>query len=370
MLSVKGINEQRKPEFQMSVIHFEEIEKWDKIAKSFSNFDVYYLSDYVKAFKSHGDGEPALFYYEDQNIRAMNVVMKRDISLDKRFTGKIPPNTYFDISTPYGYGGFLIEGRITEDSLRNLNNKYIYLCEKQGIVCEFVRFHPVLNNVEDLKGIYDISTRGKTITVNLYSRDRVWDNFTSKNRNMIRKAKKSGVEIYWGRDPKLFDQFITLYNATMDKDNAKDYYYFKKDFYDSILNDLKYNSIIFYGIYEGKIISMSMILYSNEQLHYHLSASDREYQYLAPTNLLLFEVACWGCMNGFKTFHLGGGLGSKEDSLFNFKKVFNKNSDSHFSMGRKIFNQEKYDELIKIRNSNKLYTLENDFFPKYRATVR
>ncbi len=367
MLSVKEIDKQRKAEFDVSVIKFDEIEKWDKIVKSFSNFDVYYLSDYVKAFKIHGDGEPTLFYYQDQNIKAMNVVMKRDISVDKSFTGKIPPNTYFDIATPYGYGGFLIEGKTTEDSLKNLDDEYSHLCKKEGIICEFVRFHPVLNNVEDLKYIYDISTLGKTITVDLYSRNQIWDNLTSKNRNMIRKAKKSGVEIYWGRDPKLFDQFITLYNATMDKDNAKDFYYFKKDFYDSVLNVLKYNSLIFYGRYEGKIISMSMILYSNEQVHYHLSASDREYQYLAPTNLLLFEAACWGCVNGFKTFHLGGGLGSKEDSLFKFKKVFNKNSNSFFSIGRKVFDKNRYDELVLIRKMKVEFDTQSDFFPLYRS---
>jgi Pyruvate/2-oxoacid:ferredoxin oxidoreductase gamma subunit len=36
---------------------------------------VYYLSGYSKAFQLHGDGEPTLFYYEDSNIKAVNVVM-------------------------------------------------------------------------------------------------------------------------------------------------------------------------------------------------------------------------------------------------------------------------------------------------------
>ena len=65
-----------------------------------------------------------------------------------------------------------------------------------------------------------------------------------------------------------------------------------------------------------------------------LVSSDREYQHFAPTNLLLYEVACWGCENGYKTFHLGGGLDSKEDSLYKFKSAFNRNSDNTFSIGR------------------------------------
>ena len=351
----------------LSVVRIEESEKWDNIVKSFNDYDVYYLSDYTKAFKNHGDGQPTLFYYEDQNIKAMNVVMKRDISIDKNFSGKIPVNTFYDITTPYGYGGFLIEGKATDASLNTLELEYNSICEQEGIISEFVRFHPVLNNSENVECIYDITKLGKTVTMNLISRNQIWDDLIGKNRNVIRKAIKSGVKIYWGRDHKLLDEFISLYKATMDKDNANEYYYFGKEFYNSVLNDLKYNSLIFYAMNEDKIIAMSMIIFSNQQIHYHLSASDKEYQYLAPTNLLLFEAACWGSENGYKTFHLGGGLGSKEDNLFKFKKAFNKNSETRFSIGRKVMNQEKYDKLISIRSENTYFNAETNFFPKYRS---
>ncbi|TYS47050.1 lipid II:glycine glycyltransferase FemX [Bacillus infantis] len=348
----------------LSSISIDDMEKWNKIVKGFKNYDVYYLSDYVRAFNLHGDGEPKLFYYEDDDIKAMNVVMKRDISLDKRFSGKIPPNTYYDTATPYGYGGFLIEGKLSKDNLLNLENEYCSICKIEGIISEFVRFHPVINNAEVLNGLYDITTLGKTITVDLLSKEHIWSNLASKNRNMIRKANNSGVEIFWGRDTNLIEEFIGLYNATMDKDHAHEYYYFNKDFYNSVLKDLKYNSLMFYAVFEKKIIAMSFILYSNEKIHYHLSASDRNYQKLAPTNLLLYEVACWGCENGYKTFHLGGGLGSKEDSLYKFKKVFNKNSNTSFSIGKKIFNKEVYNELVRIRE---IESYNTTFFPLYRS---
>ena len=91
----------------------------------------------------------------------------------------------------------------------------------------------------------------------------------------------------------------------MDKDKADDYYYFGKNFYESILLDLKYNSLIFYAVYENKIIAMAIILFNNRKMHYHLSAVNKQYQHLAPTNFLLYEAACWGHENGYKTFHLG-----------------------------------------------------------------
>ena len=292
--------------------------------------------------------------------------MIRDIAEDKRFKDKIETKSLFDITTPYGYGGFIIEGIPNDNNLKKFNKEYSDYCRSKNIISEFVRFHPVLKNSKINSEIYEVIDLGKTITMDLISKEQIWNDLSSKNRNVIRKAIKSGVEVYWGRSPELIDEFIPLYNATMNKDEATDYYYFNKEFYNCVLEDLKYNSLIFYALYDQKVISISMIIYGNDKMHYHLSASDRKYQNLAATNLLLYEAACWGCENGFKSFHLGGGLGSKEDSLFKFKKAFNKNSETYFSIGKKIFNQEKYYDLIGIREKDTEDNVETSFFPRYR----
>ena len=341
--------------------------RWDEIVKSFSNADVYYLSGYVKAFKIHGDGEPILYYYQDENIRAINVVMKRDIAEDKKFSESIPKDHFFDISTPYGYGGFIIEGEPNSSSLDALNKQYIQINQENNIISEFVRFHPGINNAEYLEHMYDTSKLGSTVTMNLDSPEQIWNDIASKNRNVIRKAKKSGVEIYWGRSSDLVTDFIPLYNQTMKHDEASSYYYFNEDFYNSILNDLKYNSMFFYAEYDNKIISIAIILFDNKSMHYHLSASDFNFRHLAATNLLLNEVANWGSINGFSTFHLGGGLGSKEDSLFSFKKKFNKNSNTTFSIGKKIFDEDIYNQLLNYRSGSEDLDNESSYFPKYRA---
>lgn len=350
----------------IAVYKIDESEEWNELVKSFKDYDVYYLSDYVKAFEIHGDGKPVLLYYEGFGLRAINVVMKRDISMDKRFTEKIPPSTYFDFSTPYGYGGFLLEGEMTKNNLDQLKEAYYSFCKKEGIISEFVRFHPVLKNSKTTEEIYEVSTHGKTITMELKDKTQIWNDLSSKNRNCIRKSVKSGVEVFWGRDPELIEKFKVLYNAIMDKDQAKEYYYFDNDFYHSILHDLKNNSLIFYAVLNGKTIAMSIVLFSNNQMHYHLSASDINNQHLAPTNLLLYEAACWGSENGYTIFHLGGGLGSKEDNLYKFKKAFNRNSENRFSTGRKIFDEEKFQHLINLRRKEEMGKLNDNYFPRYR----
>ena len=93
----------------MEVITIEQSEQWDTVVRSFENYDVYWLSGYVKAFQIHGDGEPLLFHYEKNGTRGINVVMKRDVAKDVRLTGLIEVGKYFDFATPYGYGGWIIE---------------------------------------------------------------------------------------------------------------------------------------------------------------------------------------------------------------------------------------------------------------------
>ena len=343
----------------LEVLTINESLKWDDIVKNFKEYDVYYLSGYVKAFQIHGDGEPLLFFYEDDKCRGINVVMKRDIALDSHFIGKIEENRYFDFATPYGYGGWLIEGN---DSSR-LFDEYEKWCKANNIISEFVRFHPVIKNHVYSEKNYEVIALGETVAIDTTDKEQIWANFNPKNRNVIRKAINSGIEIKKGFSKELFDSFIDIYNQTMDKDNANEYYYFKEPFYDSILNDLKDNATIFYAELNGMIVAASIMIFANGRLNYHLSGSLREYQHLAPSNLMLWKAAEWGNDIGCSTFHLGGGVGSGEDSLFKFKKAFYRGELCRYHIGKKIFDNQAYETLKCIREKN----FKTNFFPEYRG---
>ena len=331
---------------------------WNGIVRSFPNYDVYYLSEYVKAFQIHGDGEPQLLYYEAEELRAIYVYMKRKTAIEN----------YYDSITPYGYGGVLFEGVASLDNLNAFRKAYVEKMLEEGIVDNFVRYHPVLANAIPMKEVSTVIDLGKTVAFDLSSPNVIWENIISKNRNMIRKAEKNGIEIHHGKGLELFDDFKRIYNATMEKDHAEEYYFFGDAFYESIYRDLHDNYEMFYAVLNGKIIAISIMLFANRQMHYHLSGAMMEYRNLAPSNLLLYKAALWGSEQGFKTFHLGGGVGSGEDSLYKFKAAFNRNSNYQFSIGKEIFNQEKYDELVKARReSDSHFDESSHFFPLYRA---
>ena len=312
----------------------------------------------MKAFHIHGDGDPFLLYYEGYGLRAIYVYMKRRTAIDG----------YFDSVTPYGYGGVLLEGDTSEQNLQAFWKAYVEKMREEGIVDNFVRYHPVLANAVPMKQISTVIDLGKTIAFDLESPEVIWENIISKNRNMIRKAEKNGITIEHGKGMDLLDQFTAIYNATMDKDHAEEYYYFKRPFYESIEKDLNDNYEMFYAMYEGRTIAMSIMIFANGRLNYHLSGSDIQYRNLAPSNLLLYKAALWGYEHGYKTFHLGGGVGSGEDNLYKFKAAFNKNSDYQFSIGKEIFDQEKYDELVALRaKEDPEFNPESKFFPLYRS---
>ena len=342
----------------IKIYGIEQAGRWDETVKGFAEYDVYYLSGYVKAFQIHGDGEPQLLYYEAEGLKAIYVYMKRKTAIEG----------YYDSVTPYGYGGVLFEGDTSVEKLQAFWQEYVREMREEGIVDNFVRYHPVLANAIPMKQISTVIDLGKTIAFDLTSPEVIWENIISKNRNMIRKAEKNGVEIKHGKGMELLRDFKRIYNATMEKDHAEEYYFFEDAFYESVCRDLEDNYEMFYAVLNGEPISMSIMLYANKQMHYHLSGSLLEYRNLAPSNLLLYQAALWGCEHGFRTFHLGGGVGSDEDNLYKFKAAFNRKSDYQFSIGKEIFDQQKYDQLVAERASrDNDFDKDSKFFPLYRS---
>ena len=332
--------------------------------KSFHNWDIYYLYEYAYSFKLHGDGEPLLILYEDENTRFCYVVMKQDIAGCKGFNGKLEYDKYYDLETPYGYGGPLSNNLIGTSAQRKFLNELTDYCNSQKIVSQFVRFHPLLSNQELLSTVIETRYLRDTIFIDTESPEVIMKNMDSKNRNMIRKAVKNGVSIQ--RQPiDNYQEFLCMYKETMLKDNANDYYTFDERYFES-LKSLEQNACIFYALLEEKLISGAIMYFNEKFMHYHLAGTHTEYRQYSPNNLLLYEAGCWASKQGIKQFHLGGGM-KPEDSLFGFKKQFNKYGRLPFFVGRTIFNKERYKELCRIRKKiDPEFDESNSFMIQYR----
>lgn len=351
---------------KLEIIAFDEKDKWNSIVKSFNRHDVYYLNEYVSAFRYTNDGKPLLIYYCGNKMRLCYAVQQSDIAKCAKFSGVLEQGKYYDWSTPYGYGGPLTDCYDETEMIDffKLINGY---CKSKNIVTQFIRFHPLLQNQQIFDNFCDLRRLKNTVFIDIINNDTINTNMDSKNRNMVRKAQKNNIEIITENSEEAKSAFIEIYKNTMQRNTASEYYYFTQMFFDDVFSKLTGHYTLFSARLEGKIICSAIIMHCNGNLHYHLSASLREYMHLAPNNLLLYSAACWGAENGYIRFHLGGGVGI-EDSLLPFKKSFNKKGLIDFYIGRNVFCEEIYQELLDVRTTADLnFNPDNNYLIQYRA---
>jgi hypothetical protein len=344
----------------LQIVTVENSKYWDEVVKSFKKHDVNYLSGYVKAFQLQGDGEPLLFYYNDNTTRAINVVMKRDIALVKPFKKKLPLNTYFDISTPYGYGGFLIEG----DNYNAVNDAYDTYCKENGYVSEFIRFHLFSGFQPYYTGVSETQTRNVVRDLEIPLNDMVM-NFEHKVRKSLKKAEKAGLEIEIDTSGARLEEFLDIYYGTLDRSKAKENFYFPEDFFYSI-NEMEGNYIYMHVLYENKVISTELVIYGIENCYSFLGGTNRDYFHLCANNFLKYEIIKWAKEKGLKRFILGGGYGAN-DGIYKYKKSYAPNGIHDFYIGKKIFDENRYKELVEIRSEEADFDGNTFFFPAYRG---
>ncbi len=350
----------------MEIIYIGEKEKWNCKIKSFLDWDIYYLNEYASSLQLHGDGQPVLVYHEQSGGKLCYVMMQEDIAEFLPLSPYLESDFYYDWTTPYGYGGPLTEGEITTDFVEEFIRELRNWCSEHKIVSQFFRFHPLLQNQKVMEKICDVVYMKKTVYIDTTDKEVIFKNMTSNNRNMVRKAIKNGIEIVMDKGENIAE-FQKIYEATMRNNGAEDYYYFEREYFEYLSQNMKEHIIYFYAIYQGIPVSSAIFFYNEKYIHYHLSGTLPEYRKLASANLLLSEAANWAAEQGIREFHLGGGV-EIEDSLLTFKKHFNRNGLLDFCIGRNIFNQQAFDDLVSIRiEKDKTFDDSKPFLIKYRA---
>jgi predicted N-acyltransferase len=344
---------------RITEISIEHQDVWDSTVRSFSDYDVFYLSGYSKAFMREDpkNGTPILLLYEEENDRAINVVLKRDIALDEKLAGKIVKGQYFDLITPYGYGGFW--GNISDWDKLNLT--YTEYCLENHYICEFVRFELFTDYHNHYTG--EVETRTHNVVRSLeMPLDEMWMDFKQKVRKNVKKANSYNLSCIIENTDEHLDDFLRIYYSTMDRTDAEGEYYFSKQFYED-LNQMRDNIMYFHVVYEGKIVSTELVIYGSENCYSYLGGTDREYFDVRPNDFLKYEIIKWAKEKGLKNFVLGGGYGA-DDGIFQYKLSLAPHGEYDFYIGRKIFDRESYDELVNLRVSEELNEM---YFPLYRS---
>lgn len=315
--------------------------------------DIYFSESFPNLYSNIEDGEPVNFVFENSNGKVIHNFIKRQIE-----------NTdYYDITSPYGYGGPYIadteEKANKSELIQDYLKSYQDYCEKNNIVSEFVRFHPLYDNVSDFENFYDTEAIRKIVITDLTVDDVFQDQFSKSCRKKIRKLLKNElIEYEIIEQPQHIEDFYKVYYSTMDRNQADDYYYFDKNYFENALSLYRENIVQTNILYDSKVIASGFYFVSDGNIHLHLSGTLSEYLELSPAYLLRYAIIMWGSENGYSYVNNGGGRSRDEnDSLFRFKSRFGKKLND-FYIGKKIYKPEVYNELSKNKTG--------EFFPAYR----
>lgn len=321
--------------------------------------DIYFDKNYGKLYEKADNGKAQIFEFENEDGKISNQFLIREIP------EKIDGKTYYDLITPYGYGGPIIENLTgnKEKLINEFENEFSKYAKENNIVSEFVRFHPIIKNYEDFGKMYNSIYMRKTLITKLDEEDPIQNQFKKSCRKNIRQALNKGITYKVIPAPDNLSNFKEIYFSTMDRNNATDYYYFDDEYFNNILKYYKENVVLVQAIFEEKTIAAGLYFIYNDVIHIHLSGTLTEYLYLSPAYILRYAITLWGIENKYKLIHHGGGTSnSEENSLYLFKRNFAKLYDADFYIGKKIWNEEVYNKLCDMKNIDK----NESFFPAYR----
>jgi hypothetical protein len=312
-------------------------DKWDSYLSFFDEKykDIYFKEEYVKLYETIKEKGVCIVVQEGGQLMLFPFLQRHF-----EYKGKL----YYDFETAYGYGGPIFN---TEDEgfiQKSLDESYKFLSES-GFICGFVRFHTLIDTYKYFDKTNILFDR-YTVAMDLsLSEDYIWKTqIHSKNRNVIKKGEKAGLRFVVEDSFEHIQDFIHLYNNTMARLGADDFYYFNQKYYDTFIQNIK-KSFLGLVLLEEKVVSAAMFMYEGHYGHYHLSGSDRDYLYCSPNNFMLYHAALELKKRGVTVFHLGGGTtSSDDDSLFAFKSKFSPNRYK-FHLGKFVFNKPLYDEI-------------------------
>lgn len=318
---------------EFKVLNIEDKFEWNAYLNEIPDSDIYFSPEYYELAYWNNEGVPFCAILKDTNQIILYPFLLNSIN-----------EKYKDIQSGYGYGG-IISNSSSKIFISSFFELFDEWCREKYVVAEFIRFHPLLNNHLLCQDNTNIILNRKTVYLNLNSGfDNIWMQYDSKCRNIIRKAEKAGYKVESSElNHNNLTKFYDLYQDTMQRVGAKEYYLFSKPYFIKMAELLK-GKISLYCVYNGKeLAAASLFLYSQSIVNYHLSARDLKYKKYSLISLILHEAIKKSTLNGYTLFHFGGGNSlNKNDSLYRFKKSFSKLS-ADFYIGTKIHNKQKFD---------------------------
>lgn len=344
---------------------------WMDLVKECISYDVYHLPFYHALSHSSGEGEPLLFYYRESDYLICLPILLRQINPIEGFDGI--GHDYKDATSVYGYAGPIVSkleipSVVINRFLSTLRSELLGL----KVVSLFTRMHPLIQNSKIIESLGILKLEGNTISIDLTLPSHLqYAQYRRNHREGIKKLRDSGVV---GREMDGEDDrknFIEIYNQAMKRFNAPSSYFFPSSWYDQFLKTKETVTKLFICELDGNTICGGLVALCHGIVELHLTAVANQFVGLSPLKYLIEYTRLWALEQNASVLHLGGGVGAKSDSLYNFKSGFSKRNHL-FHTWRWILDESIYEKLIQLKNQNNTdihQSYMDDYFPKYRAPM-
>jgi hypothetical protein len=343
--------------------------KWSTTLENLSH-DVYHLAEYVALDAERTHTTPEAFLLEDEDKIFFVPYLLRSC---EDVVQSAYPKVY-DIISPYGYPGILMsDAAANTPGFPDLAlQKFRHTLQEKGVCCAFLRLHPILSE----KFVHNFSSNpfqdnGLTVSIDLtLDEDIIWAKTRKGHQSTINRCTRLGLTARTVSFVEYIDEFMAIYEETMNRVEANNIYYFSRDYFTGLL---QLGDKVQLGIVESedRMVCGSLFFESCGIVQAHLGGTKTEFLKQSPFNLLLHYMRLWAKARGNKYLHLGGGLGGQKDNLYTFKSGFSKQRHE-FLTCRLVVDSNLYSDLLEFRAKTLNKSVEDlqnsQFFPAYRAS--
>ena len=340
--------------------------RWPEMLRRLRH-DFYHEPAYVRLDAGRMGATPEAFLSQDgERVAFMPFLVRACNELFPDAGGPV-----FDAVSPYGYSGLLLgdvgrDAGFAADAFAALTRT---LAER-GVCSAFLRMHPILgNDFETLFPAGAFTDASETVAIDLgLDEVSLWKQVRQGHQETIKKCQKQGYTVRFVPLGEVLDEFVVIYEQTMDRVKAKESYYFGKDYFAELAGLPRVQCCV---VESGSTIAAAcLFLECDGIVQAHLGGTRSEFINKSPFHMTLYQATLWAKARGNRWLHLGGGVGGTNDKLLSFKGGFSP-IRFHFLTARLITDAPKYRQLVDLKaralNTPAQTLLDSSFFPAYRS---
>jgi hypothetical protein len=335
--------------------------------------DIYHLPEYLDLDAKRIQSTPeAILIIEDEKIFFLPYLLRNCAQI---FPGELREENFFDIVSPYGYPGILLNeaAASTPEFLNLAMNELTRELKSRGLCSAFFRLHPILNRgFEEILDPEICQISGETVSIDLrLSEAEIWQQTQKSQRKQISRCKRDGFTTRMVPLIPYVDEFTEIYQETMRRAGSVEYYYsFDSKYFLEFAEVLGEKLYLCLVELNNQIASAGLYTECCGIVQSTLGGTRTKFLKQSPNSLRIDYARYWAKERGNDVLHLGGGVGSSKDGVYNFKASFSEQSQKFLTL-RLMLDEEKYRHLVELRakslNTHTEDLLSSTFFPAYRS---